>query len=96
MPRIIYSAAALRDIERLRAFIGPKNPAAARRAAEAIRNGVRLLGSQPHAGRRVENLPEPYREWVIDFGRDGYVIRYRADRDTVTILAIRHGREGGF
>lgn len=96
MPRIVYAAAALRDIDRLRAFLRPKNPAAARRAGEAIRNGLRILAAQPRLGRPVEDLPELYREWVIEFGRDGYVVRYRVDREEVTILAVRHGREAGF
>lgn len=96
MPQIIYTAAALRDIDRLRNFLRPKNPAAARRAAEAIRNGLKILASQPRLGRPAEDLPEPYREWVIEFGKDGYVVRYRVDGDIVTILAARHGREAGF
>lgn len=96
MPRIVYAAAALRDLDRLRAFLCPKNPSAARRAAEAIMNGLRILESQPRFGRPVEGLPESYREWVIGFGRDGSVIRYRIDDEDVTILAFRHGREAGF
>lgn len=96
MSRIVYTAAALRDIERLRAFLQPKNQTAARRAGEAIRNGLRILASQPRMGRPADDLPEPYREWVIEFGRDGYVVRYRVDGDVVTILAVRHGREAGF
>ena len=96
MPRIVYAAAALRDIGRLRAFPHSKNPGAARRAGEAIRRGLQILASQPRLGRPVDDLPEPYREWLIDFGKDGYVARYRVDDDVVTILAIRHGREAGF
>lgn len=96
MPRIIYSAAALRDLVRLRDFLLPKSSSAARRAGEAIRNGVRMLEQQPRLGRPVEGLPEAYREWVVAFGRDGYVVRYRLDDDVVTILAIRHGREAAF
>lgn len=59
-------------------------------------NGLRILESQPRFGRPVEGLPESYREWVIGFGRDGSVIRYRIDDEDVTILAFRHGREAGF
>jgi plasmid stabilization system protein ParE len=96
MPRVIYAAGALRDIDRLRAVLRPKNPSAAQRAGEAIRNGLRILESQPRLGRPVESLPEPYREWVIVFGGDGYVVRYRVDGDVVMILAVRHGREAEF
>lgn len=96
MPQIIYTVAALRDMDRLRAFLRPKNPAAARRAGEAIRKGLQILATRPRLGRPVEDLPEPYREWIIEFGKDGYVVRYRVDGDAVTVLAVRHGREAGF
>lgn len=95
MPRVIFSAAAVRDLERLRAFLRPKSLAAARRAGEAIVKGVQALGSYPHMGRPIEDLPEEYREWLIDFGDSGYVARYRIDGNTVVILAVRHQREAG-
>jgi len=44
----------------------------------------------------VDDLPEEFREWLIDFGDSGYVARYHIDGDAVTILAIRHQKEAGF
>jgi plasmid stabilization system protein ParE len=67
----------------------PKSPDAARRAGEAIRQGVKILGAYPRMGCLLEALPESYREWLIDFGNGGYVVRYRIDGDAVTILAVR-------
>lgn len=58
MPRVIFAPAAIRDLERLRAFLRPKNPVAAKRAGEAIVQGVQALGAHPHMGRLVEELPE--------------------------------------
>jgi len=72
------------------------NADAARRAGEAIRQGVKRLGAYPRMGRMVDDLPEQFREWPIDFGDSGYVARYRVDDDVVTILAIRHQREAGY
>jgi plasmid stabilization system protein ParE len=95
MPQIIYSPAAIRDLQRLREFLRPKNPAAAKRAAEAIIQTIKLLGFQPQMGRPVADLPSEYREWVIDFGDSGYVARYHFAGETVTILAIRHQKEAG-
>ncbi|RSB61796.1 hypothetical protein EFD55_30395 [Rhizobium pisi] len=43
-----------------------------------------------------EDLPEQYREWLVDFGDSGYVARYRIDGDTLTILAVRHLKKAGF
>jgi len=96
MPKVIFAPAAIRDLERLRAFLQPKNPAAAKRAGEAIISGVRALAAHPQMGRLVEDLPEPYREWLIDFGDSGYVARYRIGDDAVTILAVRHQKEAGY
>jgi plasmid stabilization system protein ParE len=41
----------------------------------------------------VDDLPEEFREWLIDFGDSGYVVRYCVDEAAVTILAIRHQKE---
>ena len=96
MPPVIFAPAAIRDMQRLRDFLQPKDADAARRAGQAIRQGVMMLGRYPRMGRMVEDLPEDYREWLIDFGDSGYVTRYRVDADAVTILAIRHQREDGY
>lgn len=95
MPQVIYAPAAIRDLQRLRDFLRSKNPDAARRAGDAIRQGVAVLGTHPRLGRMLDDLPEQFREWLIDFGDSGYVARYRIDAETVTILAIRHQKEAG-
>lgn len=96
MPRVVFAPAALRDLQRLRAFLRPSNASAAKRAGAAIIRGVQKLGANPRIGRTIEDLPDEYREWIIAFGRSGYVARYRIDDDRVMILDIRHQREAGF
>ena len=96
MSRLIWSPAALLDVQRLYRFLAPKNHDAAKRAAKAIRQGVTVLGQQPGIGRPIEDLPHEFREWLIDFGDSGYVVRYRIDSDVVTVLAARHQKEVGF
>lgn len=97
MPQVRFAPAALQDLERLREFLRPKNPAAARRAAAVIVKSVQTLEHQPHIGRLVEDLPPVFREWLIEFGDSGYVARYRHDGgELVTVLAIRHQKEAGF
>lgn len=93
---MIFAPAALRDLERLREFLQPKNPAAAERAAKVIIQGVQALGELPHIGRPIDEMPKEFRDWLIDFGDSGYVARYRIDGDTVVVLAIRHQKEAGF
>jgi plasmid stabilization system protein ParE len=95
MPRLISSQPTLLDVQRLYRFLAPKNLDAAKRAVTAIRQGVKVLGQQPGVGRPLEEMPNEFREWIIDFGDSGYVARYRIDSDVVTILAVRHQKEVG-
>ena len=96
MPRLIWSRSALLDVQRLYRFLADKNPEAAKRAVRAMRDEVKVLALQPGIGRPIEDLPEAFREWVIDFGDTGYVAHYHVDADALTILAIRHQKEAGF
>jgi plasmid stabilization system protein ParE len=96
MPRLKWSPNGLRDVARLHNFLAPKSNDAARRAIKAIRQGVKLLGKFPEMGRLIEELPEEFREWVIEFGGGAYVALYRYGGKEVVILAVRHGREAGY
>jgi plasmid stabilization system protein ParE len=95
MSRLIWSPAALLDVQRLYRFLAPKNIDAAKRAVTAMRQGVRVLGQQSGIGRPIDEMPDAFREWIIDFGESGYVVRYRLDSNGVTILAVRHQKEVG-
>jgi plasmid stabilization system protein ParE len=96
MPQVIYASSAIRDFQRLREFLRTKNPVAAKRAADTITKALQVLGLQPQIGRPVEDMPDSYREWMIDFGDSGYVARYHFDGEVVTILAVRHQKEVGY
>lgn len=96
MPRLIWSPAALRDVQRLYRFLTVKNAGAAKRAVKAIRSGVAVISQQPGIGRPIEDMEPEYREWPISFGDRGYVALYRLDGETAIILAVRHQREAGY
>lgn len=96
MPQLIWTPRALRDVERVYRFLMAKSPDAAKHAVGAIRKGVQALELQPHIGRMIEDLEVEFREWIIDFGNDGYVVWYRLDAEQVTILAVRHQKEAGY
>ncbi|MDP2794494.1 MAG: type II toxin-antitoxin system RelE/ParE family toxin [Sulfurisoma sp.] len=96
MPRLIWSGPALAGVQRLYRFLAEKNVAAAKRAVKAIRDGVKILAVHPRVGRVVEDMDEAFRDWPVDFGDSGYVVRYRFDGEGVTILAVRHQKEAGF
>ncbi len=104
MPQVKFAPAALRDLEKLREFLRPNNPAAAKRAAAVITKAVKVLGQHPQIGRPVEetdvDVDDPdghtYRELPIGFGDSGYVVLYRHDGELVTVLALRHQKEVSF
>jgi len=96
MPRLIWSRQALLDVQRLYRFLAANNIDAAKRAIQAVRQGAVVLGNQPGIGRPIEEMSDEFREWVIDFGDSGYLIRYRIDPKFVTLLAVRHQKEAGF
>jgi plasmid stabilization system protein ParE len=96
MPRLIWSPPALQDMQRLHRFLAEMNPDAARRAVQAIRQGVKVLAKQPGIGRPAQDMEPEFREWLIDFGDTGYVVMYRFDGTTAVLLALRHQREAGF
>ncbi len=96
MPRLTWSPTALLDAQRLYRFLAPKNLDAAVRAVGAIRQGVKLLEHQSGLGRPIEDMDDEFRDWIIDFGGSGYVVRYRVTADTITILGVRHQKEAGF
>ncbi len=96
MPHLIWSPSALQDVHRVYRFLAEKNIDAAKRAAKAIRDGVKILAHQPEVGRPVEEMDPEYREWLIDFGDSGYIALYRYDGRMAVILAVRHQKEAGY
>lgn len=96
MPQLIWSPQALVDVQCLYRSLAPKNLDAARRAVNAIRQGVKVLILQPGVGRPIEDMDDEFRDWIIDFGDSGYVARYRMDPQYITILAVRYQKEVGF
>jgi len=91
-----WSAAARLDLIRLHTFLASKNPEAAKRAIQAIRQGANELAKHPGIGRPVEEMPPEFREWIVTFGHGGYVVLYHLDEKEAVILAVRHGREAGY
>ena len=92
MAQVVYSDNALANLERAFEFPAQDDPAAAVRAAGAIREAVDTLSRHPLIGRALE---QGLRELVISFGKTGYVALYRflPQRDEIRVLAFRHQRE---
>ena len=83
---------ALDDLKRLYDFLLDKDPAAAARAARAIRVGADRLLDSPEIGRPLAD-GTGRRELVIPFGAGAYLLRYRIHDDTVVVIRVWHGRE---
>ena len=98
MPSINLSRRAWDDLARLRLFIAKKNPNAAQRAAERIITAIDQLVEFPLLGRPCPDdaMPIGFRELIVGFGSDGYIVLYRVDSDDITVVAIRHQKESGF
>ena len=91
--KVVYSANALADLDRLFDFITAHDPNSASRSAERIGEAATLLRNHPFIGRPIRG---DVRELVISRGRDGYVALYRVRAGTVVVLALRHQREAGY
>ena len=96
MPRLVWSASVLRDVQRLYRFLAEQNKDPAIRAVSTIRKGVKTITREPGIGRPAEDMEPDYREWPIEFGDSGYVVLYRYHMQTAVILAVRHQREAGY
>lgn len=95
MARLIYSAQALADLERLTDFLLDIDSTAATATIELIEEAVGILRRHPLIGRPAE---AGLRELVISRGRTGYLALYSFEEaeDAVLILALRHQREAGY
>ncbi len=96
MPRLIWSPEALADVQRLYRFLADKNPEAARRAAQTIRDKMQILASHPEVGRPADDMDAEFREWPIPFGASGYVALYHLTDEVALVVAIRHQKEAGY
>lgn len=66
------------------------SPAVGGRAARRILETIGLLAHFPNLGFQ---LAGDVREKPVGFGRDGFVIRYRRSRGTLTVLRVFHSRQ---
>ena len=92
-----FSRIADRDIDRLYHFL-ISNKASLKTADKAIlsiKEGAEALLSHPELGRALEDDPLERREWLIEFGKGAYILRYIPDYDAglIRILRIWHSRE---
>lgn len=93
--QVVWLPSAIEDLKRLREFLRPQNPEAARRAVATIGRMATTLAENPAFGKVAHEAPD-FRDVIIPFGRRNYVLRYRLDAQIIVIVALRHCREVGF
>jgi plasmid stabilization system protein ParE len=96
--RVRFTAAAREDLRRLFEFLAENDLVAAERAYDVIEKAFDLLAVLPFTCRKAIDGDSPFlRELIISFGSGGYVALFEIeDRQTVTVLAVRHQREDDY
>jgi toxin ParE1/3/4 len=87
--RLEWRPRALADLQALRAYIAREQPAAARRVARRILAAAELLLVYPELGRAGRVLGT--RELAV--AHTPYLLIYRHQGDTVTIIRVLHGAQ---
>jgi toxin ParE1/3/4 len=87
--KIQWSSTAVADLKSIREYIARDSPAAARKVADRIKQGVSRLRNFPLSGR-AGRVPET-RELVIP--GTPYIAAYTIQGDEVLIAAVLHGRQ---
>lgn len=94
--KVRFTPEAETDLLRLFDFLAEQDVAAAEKARVAIAKAIELLEVFPFTCRKaLGGDGNPFlRELIIPFGASGYVALFEIEnRDTVTLLAVRHQRE---
>jgi plasmid stabilization system protein ParE len=92
MSQLIWSPEALLDLAAHFEFLKLKNPEAASKAAEAIRDAGFSLSQNPKRGILLAD-GSLRRKLIVPFGKYGYVIHYYIENDYILIVRIYHGRQ---
>ena len=95
--RVRFTLEAKSDLERLYGFLAEQDLEAAERALGVIDRAWTILEEFPFSCRKAEESNPFVREIVIPFGSAGYVALFEIEnRQTVTVLAVRHQREDDY
>lgn len=97
--RVRYTLTAREDIKRLFTFLAERDRQAAVHARNTIAECIRILEKYPFTCRKADTGGEGQflRELLIPSGNTGYVALFEIeDKQTVTIIAVRHQREDDY
>ena len=83
---VVYSTTALRQIDRILAYLEARSPTGARSVGERLRKVIELVGVQPGLGRATDH---PRQRRIVSTPYP-YAVFYRVDGSDVTIQRVRH------
>lgn len=92
MPTVIWSRAALADLDRQYQFLKARNPEAATRALQALIEAGKSLEQTPQRGTPIAFAPG-LRKLLVRFGKSSYIFHYSVVEDEILILKVYHGRQ---
>jgi len=88
--RIIWSPLAVDRVSEIAEYIAMDNTAAAEKWVDTIFKKVKELQNFPESGRIV---PETENKSIRELIYGNYRIIYRAEKDAISVLTIRHGKQ---
>lgn len=98
--RVRFTEEAREELERLYDWLLERSDgdfAMVKHALWSIGDAVTVLEASPLSCRKATATDPFLRELVIGFGASGYVLLFEVeDASTVTVLAVRHQREGDY
>ncbi|WP_304171105.1 type II toxin-antitoxin system RelE/ParE family toxin [Phenylobacterium aquaticum] len=86
--RVRFTRRAFNDLMAQVDWLEQFSPDAARRASQSIQDTLAWLADYPLAAPRVD---ADHRDVAVRFGRDGFFIRYRIDREDLVVVRVFHG-----
>ncbi len=88
--KIIWSPLAIDRTTEIAEYITQDNPSAATKWVKTLFDKVQLLKSSPKSGRIV---PETQRDDIRELIYGNYRIIYRAEKNKISVLTVRHGKQ---
>ena len=88
MSRYVLTRRARQDVLRIWQVIAGDNEPAADRFIDLLTHYFKLLGDNPHVGRRRDELRSGYRSFPVG----EYLIFYRIEDPGILVLTVVHGR----
>lgn len=86
--QLIWLTGAIDDLIKLRDERAKRDAEAIPYVAKTINKMAEQVFKSPRVGKPVKTLPD-YRDFTVQFGNGGYVLRYRVTNNAIYVAQIR-------